>query len=87
VNVDLFFSRPLTAKSIFYSPHGEYQFFIRLTANVDFIFLTPLHGVDQFSLRLMARTDFIPTRCFVPHGGNQCSLSLTARLGFILIRT
>ena len=44
----LFFSRPLTAKSIFYSPHGECRFSICLTANVDFIFLTPPHGEIDF---------------------------------------
>mgnify|MGYP006187507643 CR=1 FL=1 len=90
-NVDFLFSIRLTAKSISIQPHGECRFYftladsrrnrfsIHLTANVDFI---SLHGVDQFSLRLTARTNFIPpTRCFVPHGGNQCSLSLMARLG------
>ena len=54
------FSIRLTAKSIFYSPHGECRFYfsladsrrnrfsIRLTANVDFIFLSPIHGEIDF---------------------------------------
>jgi hypothetical protein len=81
----LFFLRPLTVKSILYLPHSICGFYTLLPPRGNISFA--LHGVvDQFSLRLMARTDFIlPTRCFVPHGGNQCSLSLTARLGFIPI--
>jgi len=56
----LYFSCPNLAKSIFYSPHGECRFYIShapsrrnrfsipLTANVDFILLSPIHGEIDF---------------------------------------
>jgi hypothetical protein len=55
----LYFSRPLTAKSIFYSPHGEIDFLFSLTANVDFILLSPIHGEIDFLFSLTANVDFI----------------------------
>jgi hypothetical protein len=64
----LYFSRPLTAKSIFYSPHGEIDFLFSLTANVDFILLSPIHGEIDFLftsrrmsilLRFMALINFL----------------------------
>jgi len=54
----LFFSCPLTAKSMFYSPHGGCSF-ITLPPPCGDISFAP-HGVNQFFLRLTARTDFIP---------------------------
>jgi hypothetical protein len=79
----------------FSSPHGDNQFFLRLTAIIDFFFaswqesisfrLTAIHASRryQFFLCLTAKIDFFP-----PDGDSRLTaisifLCLTARIGFI----
>ena len=83
----IYFSQnPLTAKSIFYLPHGECRFYfsyppsrqnrssIRLMANVDFLFASRRMSILFFLRPLKAKLIL-----YSPHGG--CSHSLPLRQG------
>ena len=82
VNVDLFFSRPLTAKSIFYLPHGECQF-IFLTpphGEIDFLFASQQMSINFSHPPLTAKSIF-----YSPHGECRFSIRLTANINFIFL--
>ena len=80
-NVDLLFSRSLTAKSIFYLPHGECQL----------IFLTPPHGEINFLFASWRMSIFYSPHgkyrfyfSYAPSRQNRFSIRLTADVVFIL---
>ncbi len=92
-------ARPLTAKLIFYSPHGECRFYfsyapsrrnqfsIRLTTDVVFITLPPPHGNISFAphgANQFSLRLILPTRWFAPLGGNQCYLCFWRRYRYSL---
>jgi hypothetical protein len=79
----LFFSRPLTAKLIFFSPHGECRF----------VFLMPPHGEIDFLFTSRQMLIFYSPhgKCrfyffYAPSQRNHVSIRLTADVVFILFR-